>query len=323
MPSPLRIVVTQGHRNTSGGNAGERARTPAIANAITAALVAAGHDAICLQNEDGSRDNWFDGTLDAVGREVMRRHQQRPVDLMLDIHIEGDSANTPGVFTIVPDGTGLKTLTPFSGDDRATPTSRTWQLGRAIAHQRCRTTGLRLRATTVLEPGVMSEQRTHVGADLGWRLAMFGYTAPARERMARLILECGNLVADATIIARPEFAQQVAHGVVAGIEDVLSADIDPTFPPFGTSGELAQPRMVMVTAPVLRIRKYAETSQELVARLTEGSEFPVCGWIIGENVEGNPVWWIVGPAGRESPRWRMWSGGTDLAGAGVLALPTV
>ena len=58
---PLRIVVTQGHRNTSGGSAAERARTPAI----------------CLQNNDGTRDDWYSGTLDGVGRAVMQRHRQQ------------------------------------------------------------------------------------------------------------------------------------------------------------------------------------------------------------------------------------------------------
>jgi len=73
---PLRIIVVQGHRNTSGGDPKEAARTPAIANAITEALNAAGHQAICLQNADGSADDWFAGSLDAVARRVMWHHAQ-------------------------------------------------------------------------------------------------------------------------------------------------------------------------------------------------------------------------------------------------------
>lgn len=321
MTASLRIVVTQGHRNSSGGNSEERARTPAIANAITAALVEAGHEAICLQNDDGSKDDWFDGTLDAVAREVMRRHREREVDLLLDIHIEGDRANTPGVFTIVPDGTRLKTLTAFAGADRAVAGSRDYRIARAMALAIARTTGLQLRQRGVLEPGVMSEQATHVGGDLGWRLAMFGYTAPAKDRMTRIVLECGNLVADAAIIKRAGFAERVAAGVVAGLAEALSDVAAPVFPPFGTSGELAGARSVRIVASNLRIRKFAETGQEVIATLAVGSEFPVSGWIIGENVEGNPVWWITGRGERNAARWRMWSGGTDLAGAEVLALP--
>ena len=323
MTSPLRIVITQGHRNTSGGNSEERARTPAIANAITRALIAEGHEAICLQNDDGTKDDWFDGTLDAVARQVMWYHRQHAVDLLLDIHIEGDRANTPGLFAIVPDGTRLKTLTTFAGEDRAAAGSRDYRIARALAHAISRTTGLQLRRRGVLEPGVMSEQGTHVGGDLGWRLAMFGYTAPARERMTRIVLECGNIVADAAIIERPDFAERVAEGVVDGTADSLPELAAPVFPPFGSSGELTRGRSVRVTASTLRIRKYAETDQEVIASLAAGSEFPVSGWIIGENVEGNPVWWIVGRGDRHAPRWRMWSGGTDLAGADVLKLPTL
>jgi N-acetylmuramoyl-L-alanine amidase len=323
MTSPLRIIVTQGHRNTSGGNPGEQARTPAIANAITDALNRAGHEATCLQNDDGSRDNWFNGSLDAVARRVMQYHGQRHVDLLLDIHIESDPANTPGVFAIVPDGTGLKTLTAYSGLDRATPASRDYRLARAIAQAVARSTSLRLRTRGMLEPGVMSEQQTHVGADLGWRLAMFGYTAPARERMARIVLECGNLVADAAIIARPDFAARVAAGVVAGIAQVSGPIEEPAFPPFGTLGVLTQPRTVTVIATALHIREYAETDQDLIATLATGSTFPVCGWVIGESVDGNPVWWITGrERGDAASGWRMWSGGTDLAGAEVLKLPS-
>jgi hypothetical protein len=315
----LRVIVTQGHRNTSGGNPGEAARTPAIANAVTAALGRAGHQATCLQNDDGAADNWFAGSLDAVARDVMRRHRQRPFDLLLDIHLESDPANTPGVFAIVPDGSGLKTLTAYDGEDRARPDSPPYRLARAIAHEVARATGLPLRTSGVLEPGVMSERRTHVGADLGWRLAMFGYTAPARDRMSRIVLECGNLAADAGIIARPGFADRVAAGVVAGIAAVTPEP--PAFPAFGVSGELKEPRMVTVTVPSLRLRAYAETSQEVTAELARGSVFPVSGWIIGEHVAGNPVWWLTGPDLQARPRWRMWSGGTDLAGAAILALP--
>ena len=322
MPSSLRIIVTQGHRNTSGGNPAEQARTPAIANAITAALARAGHDAICLQNDDGSTDNWFNGSLDAVARRVMRYHAERAVDLLLDVHLESNPANIRGVFTIVPDGTGLKSLTALAGTDKAHPVSPGYLLARSIAREVARCTGLPLRTRSVLEPGVMSEQQTRVGGDLGWRLAMFGYTAPARDRMTRIILECGNLETDAAIIDRPDFAQKVAEGVVAAIGSVPLLLETPVFPPFGTSADLAQPRRVRITVPSLRVRTFAELDQETVATLATGSEFPVSGWVIGENVDGNPVWWLAGASEPGRSRWRMWSGGTEIAGAGVLALPT-
>ncbi len=312
---PLRIVVVQGHRNSSGGNPAEIARTPAIANVITIALREAGHAVISLQNDDGSRDDWFDGSLDAVARRIVALHRQQPLDVMLDIHLEGDPNNTPGVFAIIPDGDGLRTLTPYSGSDSAASNTRDRALGAAIAAHVARHTGLALRTRNVIAPGVMSERQTHVGADLGWRLAMFAYTAPVRDRLVRLVLECGNIVADRAIIDGPDFARNVAAGVVAGIASVDGPA--PTPEPertFGETGKLPVPQVVTVTADELNVRKWAETDQPIVARWPAGTQFWARGWVIGEEVDGNPVWWITGDGVDEDHSWRIWSGGTDMAG---------
>jgi hypothetical protein len=326
MPAPLRIVVVQGHRNTSGGNPDEAKRTPAIANAITSALQQAGHDAICLQQADGTADNWFAGPLDAVARRVVTLHRQQPLDVMLDIHLEGDPANTPGVFAIIPDGDDLQTLTPYAGTDAAASNNRDHAFALAIANGISRETGLMLRTRNVIAPGVMSEKQTHVGADLGWRLAMFAYTAPIRDRMVRLVLECGNIVADRHIIDRGDFPQRVAHGVVAGIalatgQKATTPPVPVRFPPFGTSRDLESPRQVTITASMLRARAWAETDQPIRAEFAAGSILPARGWVIGEAVAGNPVWWIVGNAESNDRGWRIWSGGTDLAGAAIPTLP--
>jgi len=318
----LRIIVVQGHRNTSGGNPEESKRTPAIANAITAALNAAGHEAVCLQNSDGRADDWFAGGLDAVARRVVSLHRTKPFDLMLDIHIEGNAAHTPGVFAIVPDGDGLQTLTPYAGSDSAISNHRDRMFATAIAQGVSRATGLKLRTSNVIAPGVMSEKQTGVGADLGWRLAMFAYTAPVRDRLVRLVLECGNIVADRATIDRAGFPEQVGRGVVLGIAATLGLDtelpVPVMFPPFGTSRTLQATHPVKITVPLLYARKWAETSQPVQAELAAGSVVPVRGWVIGEAVAGNPVWWIVGECDQG---WRMWSGGTDVAGEAVLALP--
>ena len=311
----------QGHRNTGGGDPREAARTPAVANAIVAALNAAGHRATCLQNDDGRADDWFAGSLDAVGREILARHRRQPIDVMLDVHFEGDGANTRGVFAIVPDGDALETLTPYAGSDALAANTLDHAMARAIARAVAARTGLPLRTRGVVEPGVMSERQTHVGADLGWRLAMFGYTAPARERMVRLVLECGNIVSDAAIIGRADFPERVAQGVVEGIARGHVADAL-GFPPFGTTKELAQPRMTTVTADALHARQWAETSQPVRGVWRTGLRFWVRGWVIGETVEGNPVWWVTGKGNKTDLRWRVWTGGTDLAGAEVLALAT-
>ena len=314
----LRVVVVQGHRNTGGGDPREQSRTPAIANAITAALQRAGHEAICLQNADGSADDWFAGSLDDVARRVVTHHRERPVDLMLDVHIEGDPANTPGVFAIIPDGDGLRTLTPYTGSDSAASNTLDRAVARAIARRIAERTGLRLRDRGTLEPGVMSERQTHVGADLGWRLAMFGYTAVARERMVRLVLECGNIERDRAIIDRPDFPANVAAGVVAGVAEGFAAGVvmlpelpGTPFPPFGTIVKLATPAKVTVTVDALNVRRWAQTSQPIMAVWRRGEVFWVDRWICGENVAGNPCWWITGTGRPGDRQWRVWSGGTD------------
>lgn len=326
---PMRILVVQGHRNTSGGDPREVARTPKVANAIVAALNVAGHEAICFQNHGGRAGDWFPGSLDDVGREILALHQLAPIDLMLDIHFEGDPARTPGVFAIVPDGDGLRTITPYAGTDSLASNTRDLALARGIVHAVAARTGLALRRRGVVEPGVMSERATHVGADLGWRLAMFGYTAPARDRMARLILECGNIEADAAVIDHPDFPQRLAQGVVEGIArstlPVPASAPSPIleFPPFGTTATLREPRLTTVTVDALNARQWAELDQPVRGVWGRGRRFWTRGWVIGEEVEGNPVWWITGKGQRSDLQWRVWSGGTDLSGRDVLALPTV
>jgi len=311
--TPLRIVVVQGHRNTSGGNPAESARTPTIANAVTAALRNAGHTVVSLQNDDGTHDNWFDGSLDAVARRVMTLHHQQPLDLMLDIHLEGDPANTPGVFAIIPDGDGLRTLTPYTGTDSAASNTRDRAMAAAIAANIARETGLALRTRGVIAPGVMSERQTHVGADLGWRLAMFAYTAPGRDRLVRLVLECGNIVADRAIIDRTDFPAKVGAGVVAGIASIDGPAPTPSTS-FGQIGTFPVPQVITVTAESMRVRKWAETSQPIVAEWPAGTQFWARGWVVGEEVDGNPVWWITGDGVDDDRGWRVWSGGTDRAG---------
>lgn len=317
-PPRLRVVVVQGHRNTGGGDPREQARTPAIANAITAALQRAGHEAICLQNADGSADDWFAGSLDDVARRVVAHHRERPVDLMLDVHIEGDPARTPGVFAIIPDGDGLRTLTPYSGSDSAASNTLDRAVARAIARRVAEQTSLRLRDRGTLEPGVMSERQTHVGADLGWRLAMFGYTVVARDRMVRLVLECGNIESDRAIIDRPDFPAKVAAGVVAGVAEGFAAEVvtlpeprSTPFPPFGTIVKLAVPTKITVMVDALNVRRWAETSQPIMAVWRRGEVFWADRWIAGESVAGNPCWWITGSGRPGDRQWRVWSGGTD------------
>jgi len=313
----MRIIVVQGHRNTTAGGAdGEAARTPRIANAITAALKGRGHDVHCLQNDDGSADDWYDGSLDAVARRVIWYDRQAPVDLMLDCHLEGDAAGTRGVFAIFPDGDGLQTLTPYDGSDSANTLDRA--LGTTIAAAIAARTGLSLRTRGCVAPGLMSEKQTGVGADLGWRLAMFGYTVPARAHMVRLVVEFGNAVTDRALIDRPDFAANCGAAVADAIarhqgggggEGGKDGKDGPGggLPPFGTIVPLPAPRLLTVTAAAgLNARKYAELDQPIMATWPAGTQFQAGAWVVGEAVAGNPIWWITADA----RQWRVWSGGT-------------
>ncbi len=325
MTAKNRILLVQGHRNTTGGNPAEIALTPVAARAIQRALQAAGHSVDMLQNDA----DWFPGTLDAVAREVVRRHDANPYDIMLDIHFEGDANNTRGVFAIVPDGDGLRTLSPYRDSDSWASNPLDVSYATAIAHGVAETTGLALRRSGVRVPGVMSERQTGVGSK-GYRLAMFGYTAIVRLRLVRLVLELGNIQGDAEVIRSEGFFEKAAAGVVLGIGRVLNpshvtsipAVASPMLPPFGHATQLAEPALGTVVSPALNARKWAETNQPVMRVLRTGNSFRARGWIVGEEVAGNPLWWIMGNGARDDLSWRVWSGGTDYTMERMLALPT-
>lgn len=322
MARQLRILLVQGHRNTSGGNPAEVAITPIAARAIQRALRAAGHTADMLQNDN----DWFPGSLDAVGREIVHRHNANPYDIMLDIHFEGDANNTRGVFAIVPDGDGLRTNTPLQGTDSIASNPQDVRYAEAISLAIAESTGLPLRRSGVVKPGVMSERQTGVGGQ-GYRLAMFGYTSPVRNRLVRLVLELGNIRGDASIITAPGFYDRAAQGVVNGIKQVMAGSNvitmpKPVVPPFGTLTSLADPVLVNVTVDALNVRKWAEISQPIMRVLHRGNSFWARGWIVGENVTGNPIWWVMGRGTKTDLLWRVWSGGTDHTVEKIQALPT-
>lgn len=324
MARQLRILIVQGHRNSGGGNPAEMKVTPLAARAIQRALREAGHTADMLQDDS----DWFAGSLDAVGREVVRRHDIDPYDIMLDIHFEGDANNIRGVFAIVPDGDGLHTTSPLRGSDSWQSNPLDCRYAEAIARGVASATGLRLRGGLLL-PGVMSERGTGVGGQ-GYRLAMFGYTAVVRDRLVRLVLELGNIRGDANIIQSPGFYENAARGVVEGIRQVLessdvvdiSKPVTPGMPPFGHIVRLAKPQLVSVTADALNARKWAETDQPVMRVLRRGNIFWARGWVVGQTVAGNPVWWVMGKGSASDLLWRVWSGGTNRSVAEIIAMPT-
>lgn len=227
-----RILITAGHRNTTGGNAEEASLTPITAHHYRDALRAAGYHVDYWQEIDGDADpDYTDGSLDVVAKGCLIWGQQLPAGqgvqgILLDLHYEGEAEGVRGCFAIVPDEAGLGSAAPNStpGDDTWANNPADQALGRAVAQHIAQATGLQLRTVGVVEPGLMSERQTGVGEE-GYRLAMFAWTAPVRDRMIRLVIEHGNHTDshDHAIIFGANFQDQVAGAVVQAIESLYPA----------------------------------------------------------------------------------------------------
>lgn len=219
---PYSVLLVAGHRNYSGGNPEEAARTPALARSHLAALRQAGVWAEYLQAIDGDTDP--DGTtgdlaaVAVIARDWLARQRAGDrVPVMLDIHFEGGGGS--GCFAIVPDAPG--DTFALNALDRS--------LAGWIAAKLNENTGLPIRGHGVVTPGVMSETQTGVGAQ-GYRLGMFAITAPARAYAVRLVVEHGGLDAqpDRGIIDGPHFNELAATALtraLAAWASVNAADI--------------------------------------------------------------------------------------------------
>lgn len=221
-------VISAGHRNLSGGNAEEAKRTPSLARAYYSALEASGHIAHYVQNEDGdSRADWTEGTLDLVGRKTVEIANRYPKDmnlLCLEAHYEGGGPS--GVFSIVPNGAGLRTGAS-TGDhsiDTWEANTKDRQTALAISTGIAELTGLPMRYCR--EKGVMDEHETGVGGD-GFRLGYFAWTTPVRIRAVRLVVEHGDITRDRSVIDRADFVVKAAQGALKGIEAVFGNPKDP------------------------------------------------------------------------------------------------
>jgi N-acetylmuramoyl-L-alanine amidase len=252
------IVITAGHRSDNDfGNPNEKDRTDDMARAYRDVFTAAGFATHYLQNEDGdNRPDITTGGLDTVGQKTraLMLSISGP-EVLFDCHFEGASAR--GVFAIVPDEDGLTTavIGGAPGDDLWENNPLDVSLARAISKKIAAATGLPLRQTT--EPGVMSETQTGVGGQ-GYRLAMFAYTVPVRDRAVRLVVEHGSIpTADITIINSPGFYAKCAKAALDAVNEVYKLTDTPTTPapkppsiyPKGMSKQLAARLYGSLTVP--------------------------------------------------------------------------
>jgi len=212
------VIITAGHRNTTGGGTpGEQERTPRFARAYVTALRDAGHTVHYVQSLDDAKDkrpDFYSGTLDQVATRVVSIAKGLDSDaliVMLDLHIE-DGAAPRGCFAVVPDDPTIKPASADVSADVWTHNERARTLGANIIAAISSATGIPIRTATA--PGLMSERATAVGAK-GSRLAMFRITAPLRDRMVRLIVEHGNIEKDRALLDAPETPMRCARAVAS------------------------------------------------------------------------------------------------------------
>ena len=222
---PYHVILTAGHRNTTGGGTpGEFERTPRFARAYANVLRQAGCTVHYLQETTASSSglpDFYPGPLDRLAKRVAAIAHSLPDErvVMLDLHIE-DGAAPRGCFAIVPDDPHFPPGSHAQAVDSWHNNAESRALAARVSTAIAGAAGFVIRVAT--EPGVMSERETSVGGK-GSRLAMFRYTAALRDRMPRLIIEHGNIEKDRTIIDAPETAARCARAVA----EVLTAPAQP------------------------------------------------------------------------------------------------
>lgn len=198
----IRVALSSGHHNTSGGNALEIKQTGPLTVAIARACRNRGFDVRVVQGHDGL--DMFPGSLSDVAKTVVNWDATWPVDVFLETHTEG-AGGARGAFAIYPDWSP-----DIDTDVRDT-------LGPHIAQLLTLYTGMpQRRIGNVL--GVMSERQTGVGSQ-GNRLGVFRVTEPIRDHCTRLIVEFGahDNAADLAIFNAPGFLDKAAAAVADAI----------------------------------------------------------------------------------------------------------
>lgn len=214
-PRPT-IFLLAGHASVNDeGDPGERALNIPLAQAYKNAFVQAGFPVYWWQEVDGdSNPTMSPGNHQTVAAGVAALMAQTSGQLiLLDLHHE-QTPGAPGVFAIVPDA---------EPDDTRAQNQDDMNLARTLAKNLSLATGLIMRTIGVVEPGVMSEKQTGVGAQ-GYRLATLSATKSVRERAVRLVVEHGNmLTADINVIRGAGFADRCALAAVNAVNELYPA----------------------------------------------------------------------------------------------------
>lgn len=235
------VLLLAGHRQTvgGGGTPGESVRTPNLVKAYQTALNELGVRNIWVQAADGDSDpddtvGGLDVTSAKASQLGQRLIQEGNFVVLLDLHFEGTAASVRGLFSIYPRSNGLTTGAPVGNQGADAEGRNGWDkvFGARLAKSLSKATGIPLRSTNVVEPGLMGEHQTGVGGD-GYRLATFAYTVPLQDNGIRLVVEHGALTntQDKAIIDGPGYYANVTKGVKEAFAATFATAESPNPPP--------------------------------------------------------------------------------------------
>lgn len=217
MPEPIRVALSAGHHNTSGGGtAGEKERTGVLTAEIARQMRdAGGFDVRVVQPDDGRGD--YPGDLyDAAYQVVKWDREGWKADLFLCPHFDGNNAgdDARGSFSVYPDWSSSDGMIDLDADVRDV-------LGPSIALKLQELTGLPVRFN-----GAFSERSTPVAHE-GYRLGVFRATAELRGSLTRLIYEYGALTApsDKAIIDGPAWFERAARATMLAVAAFYGVDV--------------------------------------------------------------------------------------------------
>lgn len=210
-----RYIISSGHRNTDRGGAHREIDwTYPISVKLKNAIHRRGGKAWIIQEEDGDNDPSFSvgrGLQNAARLCVDLANVVGGADAYISMHYGGEPHR--GFFGIYPDAR--------SGADVGANNPLDRRLCRVVANHVTKT-GMPKRTGGVVEPGVMSEKQTGVGAQ-GWRLGEFVGTLGFRDKTARVILEGGNYntPADREMLWSSAWQDKYVEAIVDGLEEVF------------------------------------------------------------------------------------------------------
>lgn len=199
-----KIAIASGHHNTDGGDPFEAQQTGELTRAVARHCRALGMDVRVVTPADGL--GLFAGGIWDVARAVVALVTGGWVpDIFIETHTEGGGGK--GVFAIYPDWTG-----DVDTDVRD-------KLGPLVARKVAAATGLAVGGRV---NGTMSERTTGVGGQ-GFRLGIFGQTAPIKATTTRLIVEYGahDKEPDLSIAKRAGFADKCGRATAEAFAEHL------------------------------------------------------------------------------------------------------